>query len=65
MLWYCFDEVIGVAIKVLKNRKQFTSTLRNDLFNKLREHSDKTDIPLTKILDRAIEEYLERQDSRK
>lgn len=54
-----------MAIKVLKNRKQFTSTLRNDLFNKLREHSDKTDIPLTKILDRAIEEYLERQDSRK
>lgn len=47
-----------MAIKVLKNRKQFTSTLRNDLYDMVREYSEKTGIPLTKILDRAIEEYL-------
>lgn len=47
-----------MAIKILRNRKQFTSTLRNDLYEKLHEYSKKTDIPLTKILDKAVEEYL-------
>jgi hypothetical protein len=45
------------AIKVLKNRKQFTSTLRNDLFEKIRDYSQETGIPLTKILDKALEGY--------
>lgn len=49
-----------MAIKVLKNRKQFTSTLRNDLHDLIREYSDKTGVPLTKILDKAIEEYLKK-----
>jgi len=49
-----------MAIKSLKNRKQFTSTMRNDLYEKIREYSDKTDIPLSKIIDNAIDEYLKK-----
>lgn len=52
-----------MAIKILKNRKQFTSTLRNDLYEKLREYSKATGIPLTKIIDKAIEEYLEKREA--
>lgn len=53
-----------MAIKILKNRKQFTSTLRNDLYEKLREYSKATGIPLTKLLDKALEEYLNKKESK-
>jgi len=51
-----------MAVKSLKNRKQFTSTIRNDLYEKIREYSEKTDVPLSKIIDNAIEKYLKKSD---
>jgi hypothetical protein len=41
----------------LKNRSSFTGTLRNDLYENIREYSKKTGIPLSKILDKALESY--------
>lgn len=42
----------------LKNRTRISSTLDNDIYKRLREHSNKSDIPITKILDRSVDMYL-------
>ncbi|MDK2600737.1 ribbon-helix-helix domain-containing protein [Bacillus stercoris] len=44
-----------MAKKILKTRKQFTSTLRNDLLDDLKDLSDETKIPISKLLDEAVE----------
>lgn len=44
--------------KVLKTRTQFTSTLRNDLYAELQEMSIKTDIPISRLLDRAVSNFM-------
>lgn len=44
-----------MAKKVLKNRTQFTSTLKNELLEELRQLSDDTSIPISKLLDMAVE----------
>lgn len=49
----------NMAERVLKTRTQFTSTLKNELFLELKEMSEQTDIPISKLLDRAVEQYLE------
>lgn len=43
----------------LKNRTRISSTLDNDIYRRLKEYSDKTDIPITKILDKSIAMYLD------
>ncbi len=42
----------------LKNRTRISSTLDNEIYKRLKEYSDKSDIPITKILDRSITMYL-------
>lgn len=49
-----------MAKKVLKNRTQFTSTLKNELYEALKGTSDRTSIPISKLLDQAVEELIER-----
>jgi hypothetical protein len=49
--------------KSLKTRSQFTSTLRNDLYAELQQASQNSDIPISRILDRALEKHLEEFDS--
>lgn len=46
----------------LKNRTRFSSTLENDVYRMLKEYSAKSDIPITKILDKAIVAYIRNQD---
>jgi hypothetical protein len=48
-----------MAKKVLKNRTQFTSTLKNELYAALKEMSDETSIPISKLLDSAVQNLLE------
>jgi uncharacterized protein involved in type VI secretion and phage assembly len=48
-----------MAKKVLKNRTQITSTLRNELNNELKILSEETDIPISKLLDQAVELLIE------
>jgi hypothetical protein len=48
-----------MAKKVLKNRTQFTSTLKNQLYIDLKELSDNTSIPISRLLDMAVEKVLD------
>ena len=41
----------------LKNRTRISSTLGNDVYKVLKDISRNTDIPVTKILDKAIMMY--------
>lgn len=43
----------------LKNRTHFGSTLKNELHEELRKLSETTGIPISKLLDRAIELLIE------
>ena len=44
----------------LKNRVRFSSTLSPEVDKALKEHSQRTMIPISKILDSAIMEYISR-----
>lgn len=44
-----------MAKKVLKTRTQFTSTLRNDLYALLKKRSEETRVPISRLLDMAVE----------
>lgn len=44
--------------KDLKNRKTIGSAIKIELYNQLKELSDSTKIPMSKLLDEAIELYL-------
>ena len=46
----------------LKNRTRISSTLDNEIYKRLKQFSDKSDIPITKILDRAVSMYLDNID---
>lgn len=43
----------------LKNRTRISTTFDNEVYKKLKEYSDKTSIPITKILDKAVMMYLD------
>jgi metal-responsive CopG/Arc/MetJ family transcriptional regulator len=42
----------------LKNRERFSTTLDKQVVKELKEYSQNTMIPISKILDRAITEYI-------
>lgn len=44
--------------KGLKNRVRFSTTLSIEVEKAIKEYSKKTDIPVSKIVDKAISEYL-------
>jgi predicted DNA-binding ribbon-helix-helix protein len=54
-----------MAKKVLKTRSQFTSTLKNELYDKLKELSDESKVPISKLLDEAVEALLEVRQERR
>lgn len=45
--------------KTLKNRTQFTSTLTNELHKDLRDLSRTTKVPISRLLDEAVQGLLE------
>jgi hypothetical protein len=45
--------------KVIRKRASFGSTLKKDLYIDLQRLSETTDIPMTKLLDRAVDLLLE------
>lgn len=51
-----------MAKKILKTRTQFTSTLEKTRYKDLKELSEATDIPISKLLDKAVDGLLERKD---
>ena len=44
-----------MAEKILKTRTQISSSVRNDLWEWMRAESERTDVPISKLIDRAIE----------
>lgn len=46
----------------LKNRVRFSTTLEIDTDKRLKEFSQKTDIPISKIVNNAINEYLNNKE---
>jgi len=46
----------------LKNRVRFSTTLSIEVERMLKEYSKKTDIPVSKIVDKAILEYIKSVD---
>ena len=45
----------------LKNRTRFSTTLSKDTADKLKNFSEETMIPTSKIVDQAIKEYIAKQ----
>lgn len=43
---------------MLKNRERIGTSLPIELVEKLKDYSDKTMIPISKIIEKAIKEYL-------
>lgn len=43
----------------LKNRTAISTAIDKELYTKLKEYSDKTSIPISKLIDKAIAMYLE------
>lgn len=43
----------------LKNRTAISTAINNDIYIQLKEHSDKSGVPISKLLDKAIAMYLE------
>ncbi len=43
----------------LKNRTAISTAIDKELYAKLKEYSDKTSIPISKLIDKAIAMYLE------
>ena len=44
----------------LKNRERFSTTLEKDVMQKLKDYSKKTMIPISKIVNQAILDYIKR-----
>lgn len=57
--------MVYVAKKVLKNRTQFTSTLKNELYLELKALSDRTSVPISRLLDMGVEKVLEEYKNEK
>ena len=49
---------------MLKNRERIGSAIDKVLLNKLREYSKESKIPLSKLLDEAIEDLLNKRKSK-
>lgn len=43
----------------LKNRTAISAAVDNELYKRLKEYSEKTSIPISKLIDKAIAMYLD------
>ncbi len=59
LLNYNYVEVINLANKDLKNRTPISNAVDNNLLKQLKEYSKVSGIPISKLLDKAIELLLE------
>lgn len=47
------------ANRGLKNRTAISTAVDNELYKRLKEYSEKTSIPISKLIDKAISMYLD------
>lgn len=52
-----------MANDTLKNKIRFSSTLTPETDKRLKEFSQKTDIPISKIIHNALNEYIDNKDN--
>ena len=45
----------------LKNRRPLSNAVKTELYDKLKELSDETKVPMSKLLDEAIEDLLKKR----
>ena len=62
---YCIiilDKLIGVIKTMgnLRNKIRFSTTLDKDINEKMKAYSEKTGIPISKIIGFALQEYLDK-----
>lgn len=60
-MWYSISKggVYMVSNRGLKNRTAISTSIDKELYAKLKEYSEKTGIPLSKLFDKAVSAYLE------
>lgn len=59
-------EVINVSEKRgLKNRTPLSNAIKTELYEGIRELSDETKVPISRLLDEAIEDLLKKRSPRK
>lgn len=58
------DENKNKKSNQLKNRTAFTSTLDNKLHQKLRELHKETKVPISKLLDEAVELLIKKREKK-
>lgn len=49
----------------LKNRTAISTAIDNELYKKLKEYSEKTSIPISKLFDKAVTMFLESIETKK
>lgn len=49
----------------LKNRVRFSTTLEIETDKRLKEFSAKTDIPISKIVNNAVKDYIDKRENEK
>lgn len=54
-----------MAEKILRTRKQVSVTLENEIKDRLMEISKETDIPMSRLMDRAMKMYIDDYDKNK
>jgi hypothetical protein len=60
-IWYSILKggVHMVSNRGLKNRTAISTSIDKELYAKLKEYSEETGIPLSKLFDKAVSAYLE------
>lgn len=59
-LWLCYNITKESGVMALKNRVRIGSAIDKDNYDNLKKLSDKTRIPISKLLDEAIEDLLKK-----
>lgn len=48
--------------KALKNRTPVSNAIDNNIYKRLKKYSNDTGIPISKILDKALDDYLKKEN---
>lgn len=61
MLYTWFEVVVMQENRGLKNRTPLSNAVRTDLYDGIRNLSKETKVPISRLLDEAIEDLLEKR----
>jgi len=61
MFYTVFEVSVMNEKRGLKNRRPLSNAVKNELYDKLKELSDETKVPMSKLLDEAIEDLLKKR----